>query len=177
MIKIRVPKETEPFKIYNMNLIQKITKPIVLTHWTQDLILTIPRVVCGYLLSVEFGSPKFGLPWSPEDNNLGLFEVAYWFPHDVAQYGGIFAIAPIFFAWMGAFSEGIGGLLLLLGIQTRIASFLIMCTMLVAIFMQQIQNGLWNCLPALGFLWIGLFYIVLGSGRFGIDFLWTKDKK
>lgn len=177
MIKTRVTKETEPFKIYNMNLIQKITKPNVLTHWTQDLVLTIPRVVSGYLLSVEFGSPKFGLPWSPEDNNLGLFEVAFWFPHDVAQYGGVFAIAPSFFAWMGAFSEGIGGLLLLLGIQTRIASFLIMCTMLVAIFMQQIQYGLWNCLPALGFLWIGVFYMVLGSGRFGIDYLLTNKKR
>jgi putative oxidoreductase len=48
--------------------------------------------------------------------------------------------------------------------------------MLVAIFMQQIQNGLWNCLPAMGFLWIGLFNLMLGSGRFGMDYLLTKDK-
>jgi putative oxidoreductase len=41
------------------------------------------------------------MPWSPIDSNLGLFEVA-WFPKDVAGYGGIFAVAPAFFAWMGA---------------------------------------------------------------------------
>jgi putative oxidoreductase len=116
------------------------------------------------------------MPWSPADNNLGLFEVAFWFPNDVAHYGGIFAIAPVFFAWMGAFSETIGGLFLLFGFQTRIASFLIICTMLVAIFMQQINNGLWNCLAAMGFLWVAMFYLILGSGRFGIDYLITKNK-
>ena len=159
-----------------MKLLQKITKPILLPHWSQDLFLAIPRIVCGYLLSVEFGAPKFGLPWSNPDYGLGLFEVAFWFPEDVAQYGGIFAVAPAFFAWMGAFAEGFGGILLVLGIQTRIASFLILSTMLVAIFMQQIQNGLWNCLPAMGFLWIGLFYMILGSGRFGLDHLITNKK-
>nr|WP_315172744.1 DoxX family protein [uncultured Flavobacterium sp.] len=157
-----------------MKIIKSITTPTILAHWYQDLVVTIPRMVCGYLLTVEFGSPKFGLPWSDPDNGLGFFEVAFWFPNDVASYGGIFAIAPAFFAWMGAFSEAIGGLLLIIGFQTRIASFLIVCTMLVAIFMQQINNGLWNCLPAMGFLWIGLFYTILGSGRFGLDYLLTK---
>jgi putative oxidoreductase len=157
-----------------MKILQTITTPTFLPHWSQDVVVTIPRMVCGYLLTAEFGSPKFGLPWSDPDNGLGFFEVAFWFPNDVASYGGIFAIAPAFFAWMGAFSEAIGGLLLIIGFQTRIASFLIVCTMLVAIFMQQIQNGLWNCLPAMGFLWIGLFFTILGSGRFGLDYLLTK---
>ena len=157
-----------------MKLLQRITKPILLPHWSQDLLLAIPRIVCGYLLASSFGADKFGLPWSPADKNLGLFEVAFWFPNDVASYGGLFAMAPAFFAWMGAFSEAVGGIFLLLGFQTRIASFLIMSTMLVAIFMQQINNGMWNCLPAMGFLWVGIFYMILGSGRFGIDYLFTK---
>ena len=75
------------------------------------------------------------MPRSPIDANLGLFEVAFWFPNDVTSYGGIFAIAPILFAWMGAFAEAVGGLLLLFGFQTRITPFLIMFTMLAAIFM------------------------------------------
>jgi putative oxidoreductase len=54
------------------------------------------------------------MPWSPVDSNLGLFEVAFG-SKDVAEYGGIFAVAPAFFAWMGAFAEAIGGLLLLIG--------------------------------------------------------------
>jgi putative oxidoreductase len=154
----------------------KLSQPIVFTHWSQDLLLTIPRVVCGYLLAFDFGAAKFGMPWSPVDNNLGLFEVAFWFPEDVAKFGGIFAIAPVFFAWMGAFAEAVGGLFLLLGLQTRITAFLILCTMLVAIFMQQINNGLWNCLAAMGFLWVAMFYLIIGSGRFGLDYLVTKNK-
>ena len=159
-----------------MILTTKIIKPILMPHWSQDIFLTIPRIVCGFLLAFNFGSAKFGMPWSPIDNNLGFFEVAFWFPNDVASYGGIFAIAPILFAWMGAFAEAVGGLLLLFGFQTRLASFLVMSTMLVAIFMQQINQGLWNCLPAMGFLWVAMFYLILGSGRFGIDHLLTKNK-
>lgn len=154
-----------------MKLLQQLTNPIIMPHWLLDLVLTIPRIICGYLLASSFGADKFGLPWSNPDNGLGLFEVAFWFPQDIANYGGIFALAPEFFAWMGAFAEAVGGITLLLGFQTRISGFLIMCTMLVAIFMQQINNGMWNCLPAMGFLWIGIFYMILGSGRFGIDYL------
>lgn len=159
-----------------MKLLTKITKPILLPHWSHDLFITIPRIVCRYLFAFNIDASKFGMPWSPADANLGFFEVAFWFPNDVASYGEIFAIAPVFFAWMGAFSEAVGGLLLLLGLQTRIASFLVICTMLVAIFMQQINNGLWNCLAAMGFLWVAMFYLILGSGRFGIDYLLTKNK-
>ncbi len=158
----------------SMKLLKKITKPINMPYWWQDVLFAVPRIICGLLLTVSFGADKFGMPWSPEDRNLGLFEVVFWFPKDVAGYGGLFAIFPVFFAWMGAFSEAVGGLLLLLGFQTRVASFLIICTMLVAIFMQQINEGLWNCLAAMGFLWIGIFYMILGSGRFGIDYLISK---
>ena len=157
-----------------MKLLQRISNPIKMPFWWQDLLLAISRIVCGFLLTSNFGSAKFGLPWSPADNNLGFFEVAFWFPRDVAEYGGIFAIAPAFFAWMGAFSEAVGGIFLVLGFQTRIASFLIFSTMMVAIFAQQINNGMWNMLPALGFLWVSLFTLILGSGRFGIDYLLTK---
>ena len=160
-----------------MKLLQKLTNPILMPHWVLDFTLMIPRIVCGYLLASSFGADKFGMPWSNPDNGLGLFEVAFWFPKDVAGYGGIFALALGFFAWMGAFAEAVGGILLVLGFQTRITSFLVTCTMLVAIFMQQIDNGLWNCLAAMGFLWTGIFYLILGSGRFGVDYLLTKKLK
>jgi putative oxidoreductase len=157
-----------------MKLLKKIINPIIMPFWWQDFLIVIPRIVCGFLLTSSFGADKFGLPWSPVDKNLGLFEVVFWFPQDVAQYGGIFKMFPVFFAWMGAFSEAIGGVLLLIGFQTKIASFLVMSTMLVAIFMQQINNGLWNCLAAMGFLWVAIFYMILGSGRFGLDYLISK---
>ena len=153
---------------------KKMIAPILMPYWWQDLILMIPRVVCGYLLTADFGASKFGLPWSPAEKNLSFFEVAFWFPNDVAQYGGVFVLFPIIFAWMGAFSEAVGGLFLLLGFQTRVFSFLIVCTMMVAIFMQQLQNGLWNALPAAGFLWAALFTMITGSGKWGLDYLIAK---
>lgn len=148
--------------------------PTIQSSYLADAILAIPRIFCGYFLAYNFGGSKFGLPWSPGDNDLGLFQVAAWFPEDVAAFGGIFALAPLFFAWMAAASEAIGGLFLLLGLKTRVASFLIMCTMLVAIFFQKWDQGLWGMLPAMGFLWVALYSLVLGSGRFGLDYLLSK---
>ena len=151
-----------------------ITTPVLQKQWYIDLVFTIPRILCGLLLTAMFGADKFGMPWTADSQNLNLFEVASWFPEDVANYCGLFAVAPIFFAWMGAFSEAVGGLLLMLGLQTRIASFLIMCTMLVAIFFQKFNGPLWNMLPAMGFLWVAIYSLFLGSGRFGIDYLISK---
>jgi len=155
-------------------MLKSIFKPIQMPYWWQDALFLIPRIVYGYLLTVDFGASKFGLPWSPVDNNLGLFEVAYWFPNDVAEYGGIFAKFPAFFAWMGAFSEGVGGIFLMLGLLTRPFSFLIFITMFVAVFFQQFNQGTWNMLPAMGIMWASLFYMLIGSGRYGIDNLIHK---
>jgi len=158
-------------------ILKNITRPVIQKHWITDLIFALPRILCGLLLTTMFGADKFGMPWTADSQNLNLFEVSAWFPQDVAEYGGIFALAPIFFAWMGAFSEAVGGLLLMLGLKTRVASLLIMCTMLVAIFMQKWNQGLWAMLPALGFLWVAIYNFILGSGRFGIDFLISKKLK
>ena len=160
-----------------MGHLSNLTKPITMSFWWQDFLLAIPRIICGLLLTKYFGASKFGMPWSETDLNLGLFEVVHWFPEDVAEYGGLFAVFPVFFAWIGAFSEAVGGVFLVLGLQTRAFSFLVVCTMLVAIFFQQFGQGVWNMLPAMGFLWVSLFTLILGSGRFGIDYFLTKKRK
>jgi putative oxidoreductase len=151
--------------------------PVLQKHWFADLMFAGIRFICGMLLCLEFGSGKFGMPWTPSEQNLSLFEVAAWFPKDVAEYGGIFALMPVFFAWMGAFSEAVGGLLFAFGLKTRIAGFLIMCTMLVAIFMQKWGQGTWAILPAMSFLWVAIYHTYLGSGRFGLDYLISKKLK
>ncbi len=161
----------------NMQFLKRLTVPILMPHWIQDLLLALPRIICGLLMSIDFGASKFGVPWSDAERKLGFFEVAFWFPTDVAAYGGIFAIFPVFFAWMGAFSEAVGGLFLALGVQTRVFSFLMIATMLVAIVMQQLPKGTWNALPAAGFMWVSVFTLILGSGRFGIDYLIAKKWK
>ncbi len=160
-----------------MKLLKRLTAPLPQSHWIIDLVFAIIRFLCGNLLAFDFGASKFGMPWTDIGQNLKLFEVAAWFPEDVSQYGGIFAVAPIFFAWIGAFSEAVGGLFLAFGLQTRIASFLITCTMLVAIFCQHWGEGTWPLLPAMGFLWVAIYNLYFGSGRFGLDYLLSKQFK
>jgi len=157
-------------------VIFKVFKPVLQKHWSMDLVFASIRFLCGSLLTLDFGSSKFGMPWSPKDADFGLFQVAEWFPQDIAEYGGLFAIAPVFFAWLGAASEAIGGVFLALGLGTRISAFLIMCTMLVAVLFQKWGQGTWNLLPAMGFLWVSIYNLVLGSGRFGIDQLITNNE-
>ncbi|WP_115462946.1 DoxX family protein [Winogradskyella aurantiaca] len=154
-----------------------ILKPVELSNWLSEIITALPRIICGFVLTSSFGSDKFGMPWTADSQNLSLFEVSAWFPGDVAAYGGLFAMFPVFFAWMGAFSEAVGGLFVMFGFKTRIFSFLIMCTMLVAIFMQKWGQPLWSMLPALGFLWVSLYSLALGSGRLGLDYIISKKLK
>ena len=156
------------------NLFKKLLTPITQKHWFADVAFAGIRFICGMLLALDFGASKFGMPWTPDEKNLNIFEVSAWFTEDVASYGGIFAFAPIFFAWMGAFSEAVGGLFLAFGLKTRIASFLIMCTMLGAIFLQKWGQGTWGLLPAMGFLWMAIYNLYLGSGRFGLDYIIAK---
>ena len=158
-------------------ILKIIITPTVQKHWFADALIAIPRILCGLWLTAMFGADKFGMPWTADSQNLNLFEVSAWFPEDVASYGGIFAMVPVFFAWMGAFSEAVGGLLLTLGLKTRISSFLILCTMLVAIFMQKWNGHIWGMLPAMGFLWVSMFTMYLGSGRFGIDYIISRKFK
>jgi putative oxidoreductase len=48
--------------------------------------------------------------------------------------------------------------------------------MLVAIFFQKWGGEVWEMLPAMGFLWISLYAVVMGSGRFGLDHLIAKNQ-
>ena len=75
--------------------------------------------------------------------------------------------------WMAAaaFAELIGGVLVLLGLFTRLGAFLIMCVMLVAIF-----GVLWPAFfaptgmeLAVGYLGIALALLIVGGGQASVD--------
>ena len=139
------------------NLFSKIITPIYTANWYSDLLLALPRIIGCYFLAVNFGGSKFPCP--------------DWFIADVTKYGFPF---PAFFAWAAVLAETFGGILLVVGLFTRFAGFTVMCTMLVAIFFQKWGGEVWEMLPAMGFLWVSIYAIVMGSGRFGIDHLITQ---
>jgi len=156
--------------------LKQLMIPVKLPTVAADILVAIPRIVAGILLAFSFGSDKFGMPWTSGDVELSLLQVADWFVADVAEFGGLFALFPEIFAWLGAGSEAIGGLFLLAGFQTRISSFLIACTMLVAIFFQKWGGPVWHMLPAMGFLWVCMIGMAVGSGRVGLDYLISKRR-
>jgi putative oxidoreductase len=140
------------------NTFYRLLKPAIQSHWTLDLLLAIPRMIGCYLL-FSFGWSKFPCP--------------DWFVLDIHHLGFPFAR---FFAWCAVLTEVLGSVLLIIGLATRYASFSLIITMLVAVFLQKWDTETWEKLPALGFLWIGMIYLVLGSGRWGLDYLITRKK-
>ncbi|MEM9647066.1 MAG: DoxX family protein [Bacteroidota bacterium] len=161
--------------------LRRIIAPYPFDKLATNLGIAIPRILGGLSLCLEFGSPKFGMPWSTTEE-MGLFQVAKWFPEDVAQFGIPFSLAPWLFAWLGAASEAIGGLFLALGLGTRISAFFIAMTMLTAIFLQKWPEAMefgssWPFLPAAGFLWIAIYSLIFGSGKIGLDYLLAKRWK
>ncbi len=165
----------------SIRMFRRILIPQSFSSFGNNLALAIPRILGGLMLCFEFGSSKFGMPWSTT-NEMGLFEVASWFPEDIAKFGLPFSLAPLLFAWLAAASEAIGGLFLAFGLGTRIWGALLTCTMLTAIFLQKWPDVLeygssWPILPAAGFLWISIYAVVFGSGKYGIDYLLTKKDR
>lgn len=146
-------------QLKHMKTLQALIKPITMPHWTQDLLLLLPRLIGCYFLCVNFGGSKFPIP--------------DWFIQDVAKLGFPF---PAFFAWCAVLTEVVGSFLIMIGLFTRVAAFNLMITMLVAIFFQKWDTEVWEKLPAMGFLWIAIFSLVLGSGRFGVDYLISKKR-
>jgi putative oxidoreductase len=139
-----------------MNFLQKIFTPTLLSNWQSDLLMAIPRVV-GCVCLFNFGWSKFPTP--------------DWFVQDVAKFGLPF---PYLLAWAAVITESIGALFLIFGLATRFWGAMLVCTMGVAIFFQKWDNELWEKLPAMGFLWVAFQSVVLGSGRFGLDYLISK---
>ena len=86
---------------------------------------------------------------------------------------------PIFFAYVVGISEVVGGLLLILGLWTRLGAFLIACIMIVAMWKVKFKTGLFAKTMEGG--WVGgyeldlaLFAIaialtVAGGGVFSLD--------
>lgn len=142
------------------NLLKSLFTPIVMPHWAMDFLLAIPRIIGCFLLATRFGMSKFPTP--------------QWFVDDITKLGLPF---PFLLAWAAVLTEVVGGFCLSMGLMTRIWGGLLTITMLVAIFFQKWNSDLWEKLPAMGFLWLAIFALVLGSGRFGLDYWLAKKWK
>jgi putative oxidoreductase len=82
--------------------------------------------------------------------------------------------------WMGAalFAELVGGTLILIGLLTRVGAFLVVCTMLTAMFGVHWKGGFFlsrdpNVMSGieytLALLGMSLALLIVGGGRFSVD--------
>lgn len=119
-----------------------------------DLGLVVLRVVAGAAMAYNHGVDKIKDP-----------------SQIISGAGQLGFPAPTFFGWMAAIAEFFGGILLALGLATRPAAFLVGCTMFTAAFIQHSRDSFATRESALLFLSIAVLFLLVGSGRYGIDAL------
>ncbi|MBC7537344.1 MAG: DoxX family protein [Bacteriovorax sp.] len=129
----------------------------------QSLSLLLLRLVVGCAFFIH-GSGKIHTPFS-------------WMPPQVP--------IPAFLQFLAAMSEYCGGIALILGIITPLASFGIGCTMLSAVYMHVMMrhdtfvnlSGGMSYEPALGYLVIMILFIAMGPGKFSLDKVIFGERK
>lgn len=121
-----------------------------------DVGLLVLRLFVGLAMAFAHGLAKFS------ELSTGVFQ------EQVAALG--FPL-PGFFAWAAALSEFVGGLLLAAGLLTRSAAFFLLCTMLVAAFIESAGTAFGERELALLFGAVAMLFLLAGGGRFSLDTL------
>lgn len=80
--------------------------------------------------------------------------------------GGMGFFWPMFWAWVLALTEFVGGILVLVGVYTKTASALLAITMVVAILTAHLQGPLNAAFPAIAMLGATLALFGLGAGKY-----------
>ncbi|RRQ48106.1 DoxX family membrane protein [Maribacter algicola] len=150
-----------------------IIRPFEVSGHLPNLILLVPRILTGYSLSFIYAPNKFGTPWTPDSMDLSWFEVSKEFVNHIAYQGYPFDVMPNLFAWSIGFMEAVGGLLLILGLNTRVTSFFVFLTMAMGIFVRK-WDGSWDILPVFIFFCVSFFYMGFGAGKFSLDYYIAK---
>lgn len=84
--------------------------------------------------------------------------------------------APHVMAFLAAFAESFGAAFLALGLLTRPAAFMLVCTMGVAIFGALGDQPFAKQELAWFYLISSLLFLLKGAGRWSVDFMITREK-
>ncbi len=124
-------------------------------HWTPRL-LSVLRIILGFLFMQHGAQKLFGFMAPPQWSTPPIFSMV-----------GIAGALEFF-----------GGLLILLGLFTRPAAFILSGMMAVAYFMVHAPGGFWPLQNkgelAVIYCFLFLFFSVAGGGAWSIDRLWSK---
>jgi putative oxidoreductase len=141
------------------------------------------------LKELLFGGAEIGTPFA----NLGLLLLRVYAGLTLASQHGVRKIPPSerfiqgvseiglplpeLFSWAAGCAEFFGGTLLVIGLLTRPAAFFILITMLTAVFGRHAGDPFSNKELALTYGLIAVTFLLLGSGRYGIDRLLQSRKR
>ncbi len=142
--------------------------PFEVDGFVINFLVLLPRVITGFLLAFKYAPQKFGTPWTPQALGLSFLEVSDDFIAEIAMQGYPFDLTPGFYAWCICFMEAFGGILLIIGLNTRMTSFFVFLVMVMAIFFRS-WDGSWSVFPIFIFFCTSLFLMGFGSGKFGLD--------
>jgi putative oxidoreductase len=117
-----------------------------------DVGLLILRVFTGLALALAHG-------WGKVPPQPGF----------VGRVGGLGLPAPELFAWLAAFAEFAGGLLLAVGLLTRPVAALIVVHFLVVVFLAHAGDPFGDRELGLFFLVSALLFLLAGAGRYSAD--------
>ena len=142
-------------------------KLIVNNLYPNDLYLSysllILRVIASVMMIVNHGWNKI-LAGQEKWNRLGTA---------LTDFIGI-DFMSVFFGFMAAFSESIGMVMVIFGIFTRPAAFLLLFTMFVA-SMNHLVDGKFPEL-AIMYLIVMLVLLISGPGKFSLDYKFFSQK-
>ncbi len=124
---------------------------------SDEIALTVFRVTIGLFMAFGHGLGKL-----PPGEGLINGVTAMGFP------------APVLFAWMAGLAEFAGGLLVALGLLTRINSFFAAFTMFVAGFIVHGADPFGTKELSLLYLVAFLVFMIRGGGRYSLDHLIFK---
>jgi uncharacterized membrane protein YphA (DoxX/SURF4 family) len=116
---------------------------------------TIPlRLALGTIFMAYGWAKLTGAVGTPEGFNIDSWGWAY----------------PVFWAWLVALIETLGGLLVIVGLFTRVAAFLIASVMVTAIFKVRLDGGLVGGFEfEFTLLMIAVALVITGAGRLSVD--------
>ncbi|WP_428934515.1 DoxX family protein [Streptomyces sp. ACT015] len=126
----------------------------------QPYALGLFRIVVGLLFACHGAASLFGVLGGAAGTRGGTLEAGAW---------------P---GWYAAVIQLVGGLLVLLGLGTRVAAFIASGSMAYAYFKVHQPGALWPMEnggePSAMFCWALLLLVFTGSGAFGLDRLLTR---
>ncbi|HRP68616.1 MAG TPA: DoxX family protein [Turneriella sp.] len=123
-----------------------------------DIALTVARVLVGLSLAFAHGFVKFPIT----EGFIGYI-------------GSTGLPMPALLAWVAAFIEAGGGILLALGLLTRPAAAFIALQMLGLVLIVHRNDPFKNAEPAYLFGALALTFLAMGGGRFSLDKLFRRD--